>query len=556
LLLSLILVAGMFTMAPGAFVEEPATRAAAGGLRVQGNQLVDGSGNVVRLFGVNRSGTEYAAIQGWGFHASDFPSDVRTVRHIASWHANAIRVPLNEHSWLALNGAPAAYSGPAYQAAIREWVDTITGEGLYAVLELHWTGAGMTLATGQQPMPNRDHSIDFWREVATEYKDHSLVIFDLFNEPYPDNNQDTAEAWRCLRDGGTCRGMSFQVAGMQELVDTVRGTGASNLILVGGLQYSNTLTRWLEYAPHDPAGNLAAKWHSYDFNWHVTPDAWDRTVAPVAREVPLVATEVGGSTTYMTTLLNWLDQREASYLAWTWNIWGSAHDLIVDADGTPSAPYGEMFKSHLAEVAWSSPPSPPADDDATPLTVIATPAGGTFTGPISVTLAASGPATIYFTTDGSAPTQASAVFNGEISVEVSMTITFVAVDDAGNQSDVMAESYTIETPDDVSDEPPDGVDRVEAPTNLTASHAGGRGRNQRINLHWSHSDGNAAKFIVERSTNASFTAGLVSWELPADGMSYSDFDVASRTTYYYRVSAVTMTGVQSEPSNTVSASTR
>jgi hypothetical protein len=51
-------------------------------------------------------------------------------------------------------------------------------------------------------------------------------VFDLHNEPHPDNNR-IREASRCWRDGGTCRGMSFQAAGMQELVTAVRGTGAT-----------------------------------------------------------------------------------------------------------------------------------------------------------------------------------------------------------------------------------------------------------------------------------------------------------------------------------------
>ena len=31
-----------------------------------GNKLFDGKGQQVKLHGVNRSGTEYACIQGWG----------------------------------------------------------------------------------------------------------------------------------------------------------------------------------------------------------------------------------------------------------------------------------------------------------------------------------------------------------------------------------------------------------------------------------------------------------------------------------------------------------
>src|SRR5262250_727798 len=64
------------------------------GLHVVGNHLVDGSGKVVQLHGVNRSGTEYACVQGWGIF--DGPNDDKSVKAIASWHVNIVRVLLNE----------------------------------------------------------------------------------------------------------------------------------------------------------------------------------------------------------------------------------------------------------------------------------------------------------------------------------------------------------------------------------------------------------------------------------------------------------------------------
>ena len=62
-------------------------------LSVSGNHLVD-NGRTVVLHGVNRSGSEYACWQGWGFF--DGASDDASVAAIAAWSSNAVRVPLNE----------------------------------------------------------------------------------------------------------------------------------------------------------------------------------------------------------------------------------------------------------------------------------------------------------------------------------------------------------------------------------------------------------------------------------------------------------------------------
>ncbi len=199
---------------------------------------------------MNRSGTEYACAQGWGFF--DGPSDSASIAAIASWKANAVRVPLNETCWLAINGVKPAYAGANYARAIGDFVDRLNRAGLVVILELHWSAADTAIALGQAPMPNRDHTLEFWRQVAAAYGSNNRVIFDLYNEPFPDSNRDTPEAWRCWRDGGTCGGMSFQAAGMQELVDTIRSTGATNVLMVGGVQYAATLSHWVANKPTDP----------------------------------------------------------------------------------------------------------------------------------------------------------------------------------------------------------------------------------------------------------------------------------------------------------------
>lgn len=315
--------------------------------RVQGNRIVDQNGKLLRLRGVNRSGTEFACIGGWGIF--DGPVDSTSIAAIASWKANIVRVPLNESCWLALPGTYAQWSGRIYQDSIAALVQRINKAGMMVILELHWTGLSTDYRVAQQPMPNRAHTPEFWRQVATAYKNNSAVVFDLFNEPYPDANTDTDEAWRCWRDGGTCRNISYEAAGMQELVTAVRSTGAPNVIMLGGVNYAAHLSQWLTHKPTDPLNNLAASWHVYNFSACNTQACWNQEAAPVAQQVPLVLGEVGqsdGGTGFVIALLDWMDARNGSYLAWMWNTWNDPLALISDYNGTPT-PYGQVFRARF-----------------------------------------------------------------------------------------------------------------------------------------------------------------------------------------------------------------
>jgi endoglucanase len=187
------------------------------------------------LHGVDRSGTEYQCVHGYGIF--DGPNDAASVQAIAAWHTNAVRAPLNEDCWLGINGINPAYAGANYQQAIGAYVNLLNQNGMVAILDLHWNAPGSNLATGQEPMPDADHSVTFWTSVANYFKSNSSVIFDLYNEPYPDNNQDTTAAWTCWKNGGTCSGVPFQTAGMQTLVTSVRNTGSQNVIMLGGVEY-------------------------------------------------------------------------------------------------------------------------------------------------------------------------------------------------------------------------------------------------------------------------------------------------------------------------------
>ncbi|MCI0571291.1 MAG: ExeM/NucH family extracellular endonuclease [Myxococcaceae bacterium] len=87
-------------------------------------------------------------------------------------------------------------------------------------------------------------------------------------------------------------------------------------------------------------------------------------------------------------------------------------------------------------------------DEAAPITA-ATPAGGTFREPQSVTLtctdgSGTGCAATYYTLDGTTPTAASARYTAPLTVATSATLKFFSVDLADNAEAVHTESYVIE----------------------------------------------------------------------------------------------------------------
>jgi endoglucanase len=320
-------------------------------LHVVGSEIRDENDKPVRLLGVNRSGSEYACVQNFGIF--DGPTDDTSIAAIASWTANVVRVPLNEDCWLGINGVAAQYSGATYKTAIGDFVDRLLAHGLYVIVELHWSAPGTTLATQQLAMPDTDHSIDFWTDVAGTFKDRGRVVFELFNEPFPDSNQDTSAAWTCWKSGGTCPGISYQAAGMQDLLNAVRGAGAHNLVLLGGVEYSNSLSQWTTHAPTDPDQNIAAAWHVYNFNGCNDATCWNAGAGVVAQSFPIVTTEIGEddcSGTFITSLMGWLDGKNQSYLGWVWDTWGGCLVLINNYDGTPAGTYGTTFKTHIMSI--------------------------------------------------------------------------------------------------------------------------------------------------------------------------------------------------------------
>jgi len=345
-------------------------------IAVSGRHLVDASGGTVILRGVNTSGTEYACVSQNSIFDGKQEASPASIAAMRSWGFNAARVQLNESCWLGVQGVKKNVSGTAYQHAIEKYVAALNAAGMYVILSLHWSSTGGSRqATGQEPMPDERYAPRFWTSVAGAFKHNPAVIFDLFNEPYPNSNTDSAAAWKCVlrgSPGGTCRGFGYRAAGLQQLLNAVRGTQARNVVLSGGPQFAGDLDHWVEYEPHDPLGQIAASIHVYwknrsDPDWSpcYAATCWHQVLAPLSAKVPIVTGEFGehdcGDTLYP-PYLRFADQHGISYLGWAWSISSCAAEpaLITSyAAGTPT-PYGAAYKQHLRSLGLA-----PASDRPT-----------------------------------------------------------------------------------------------------------------------------------------------------------------------------------------------
>jgi endoglucanase len=349
-------------------------------IAIDGNHFVNGSGQTIRLLGVDRPGTEYACEEGWADSDGDDSAEAAAAdaAAIASWDANAVRVPLNEDCWLGINSQPSYGTASEYQQVVEQYVADLNSDGIYAILDLHWSAPGTNVADGQRPMPD-DHSAAFWTSVADTFKANPAVVFDAFNEPYSPAADYTDAAsypvsWSCWQSGGctlpvTVDGtdpgadpQTYTAVGMQALVDAIRATGASQPILLGGLAYANDLSGWISHEPTDPDHQLGASFHNYEGEACSTLTCWNNEIAPVAAQVPVVTGEfdeapdcpVGADDGFDQAYMNWADETGVSYLAWGWYVPDSCGYQLIDASDSPVAPNGTAVHDHLTSLATTS----------------------------------------------------------------------------------------------------------------------------------------------------------------------------------------------------------
>jgi endoglucanase len=122
---------------------------------------------------------------------------------------------------------------------------------------------------------------------------------------------------------------SWQVAGMQDMLNTIRGEGATNVVLSAPIGWAGEIETWLATKPTDPIGQLGAAWHIYGYNKGTAPP-----LAVLAAGYPIAITETygfdaavdGGSNANGYT---WAASHGIGYTWCCWNDWGMQSSLAV-----------------------------------------------------------------------------------------------------------------------------------------------------------------------------------------------------------------------------------
>jgi len=335
-------------------------------LKVVGLGVQDASGKPVRLRGVNVACMEWA---------SDGEGHVLETARVAidDWRVNHVRLPLAQDRWF--GKAPEQHDdGQAYRALVRKVVDLCAAKGCYVMLDLHWSDAGeWGKDIGQHVMPDLN-SLTFWKDCAAAYKNEPAVIFDLYNEPHD-------VPWDVWLKGGpvtekdekTKATRTYEAAGMRAMLDAVRSTGARNVVVAGGLDWSYDLSGVLDGRRlNDPEGNgVIYANHAYPFKGD-SVRRWAAKLEGFAKALPVIVSEFGSEpkggaglsgADWVREVLGVLESNGYSWTAWDMHP-AAAPCLIAGWDYAPTPTFGVMVKGVLEGKPLPAPPTPATPDPA------------------------------------------------------------------------------------------------------------------------------------------------------------------------------------------------
>ena len=326
-------------------------------LRVSGNRLVDPSGKEVWLQGVAIPGLEIRP-EGHGAVRS-------TIEAVENWNANCVRLAVRDDYWRG-EGKPGKETagqsdgGAAYRTTIDAAVNAAANRGAYLVIDLHVYRA------------IRDEHLAFWTDVATKYKNHPAVLFDLINEPHgisweiwrnggfvAEKNKKAVDESAFLSEAEKKKNEGFTTPGMQKAVEHIRALGARNILIAGALDWAYDLSGIVDgYELKDPSGN-GIMYSSHIYPWK---SDWAGKVLRAAEKHPIFLGEVGvdvkkmeflpldrqeDPSTWAPDMLGLIQKYRLNWTGWSFHTWATPV-MLADWNYKPTPFWGQPAKDALA----------------------------------------------------------------------------------------------------------------------------------------------------------------------------------------------------------------
>ena len=316
-------------------------------LRVVGNQLHTDDGATVWLQGLSIPSLEWVSN---GEHI------LRSTRiALTEWKANCIRLPVRDHFWIG-KGPYQRDGGAGYRQLIEDVANLCAAHGAYLVLDLHRFRA-----------PEEAHVV-FWRDAATRFKNPPAVLFELFNEPHDLSwevwqkggfvSDQKSSATVVAENGEKLRG--FHSVGMQRLLDTVRETGAENIVIVGGLDWGYDLSGILDGHALDDRDGRGIVYSTHVYPWK---SDWQGKFLALADKYPLFIGELGGEEkpmgflrpdqhedpyTWSPDMLGLIQKHKFHWTGWAFHHKASPRILLSLETYEPTPYWGQFVKDALA----------------------------------------------------------------------------------------------------------------------------------------------------------------------------------------------------------------
>jgi endoglucanase len=239
----------------------------------QGQQMVDGSGNIIKLNGVNLGG--WLMWEGWiwggGFTAEkDFNNKLQSIIGASATNAfrdsvhkkyitradiqkiseecfNVVRIPFN-HTLLEDDSNPYFYkpSGWAVLDSVLSWCEDYN---VYAILDLHAAPGGQNTGFIADPdavtlwesANNKDRTVQLWKAIATRYKERGIIAgYDLLNEPNVTTGSDLVDLYNVI-------------------IDSIRSVDTNHMLHIEGNDYSKDFSMFTSL----PDENMCFHFHFY-----------------------------------------------------------------------------------------------------------------------------------------------------------------------------------------------------------------------------------------------------------------------------------------------------